>query len=287
VSGSTDSVAIIPDRAGMFELGVQVSVSDSSGGLRTFPAPQTGVLVVPDNSTETFEHQNLSDHFPWRTSGESSWKISPANAHTGSRAAEGGGFAGNSSDFKYSTLELPVSLPRDTSISFVVKTLSATSFDGFEFYVDSLLVRSVHGYADWQIVRTRVPAGQHTLSWKVAQLTITPAMVWVDNIFLPAGSVVTSTPVDEQIPLVYSLAQNYPNPFNPTTVFRYQLPAAGRVRLAVYDLLGREVAALVDGTQKAGTYEAPFDGRGLASGVYICRLVAGDFVAARKMILAK
>jgi hypothetical protein len=89
------------------------------------------------------------------------------------------------------------------------------------------------------------------------------------------------------IPRVYGLSQNYPNPFNPSTVISWQLPSAGEVKLAVYDLLGREVATLVDRELAPGTYTASFNGARLASGVYIYRLTAGQYVEARKMMLTK
>jgi hypothetical protein len=91
----------------------------------------------------------------------------------------------------------------------------------------------------------------------------------------------------ELVPLVWRLDQNYPNPFNPATVIRYRVPAVRNVKLAVHDLLGREVAVLVDEKQPPGTYQATFDGTGLASGVYMVRLSAGDFVQTRKMLLIR
>lgn len=98
---------------------------------------------------------------------------------------------------------------------------------------------------------------------------------------------VTAGIADATGPDGFALAQNYPNPFNPATVLRYTLPVAGSVRLAVYDLLGREVAVLVDETQAPGTYAATFDAAGLSSGVYVYRLTAGSFVQARRMMLVK
>ena len=71
----------------------------------------------------------------------------------------------------------------------------------------------------------------------------------------------------------------FPNPFNPSTEIRYDLPRAGHVSLRVYDLLGREVAVLKDGFVEAGTHRVTFDGSDLASGVYICRLQAGNYRA--------
>jgi len=78
------------------------------------------------------------------------------------------------------------------------------------------------------------------------------------------------------LPASFGLAQNFPNPFNPTTVVSYQLSAASHVRLAVYDMLGREVATLVDGQQTPGEHRVSFDARGLSSGTYHYRLTASD-----------
>jgi len=89
------------------------------------------------------------------------------------------------------------------------------------------------------------------------------------------------------LPATPQLAQNYPNPFNPATVVSYQLPVASTVRLVVYDILGREVAVLVNEREGPGSYEARFDATGLASGVYLYRLTAGMFVQTRSMILIR
>jgi hypothetical protein len=97
---------------------------------------------------------------------------------------------------------------------------------------------------------------------------------------------------EEGLPMEFDLAQNFPNPFNPTTTIRYQVPTTGAsgqqaVRLAVYDLLGRHVATLADEPRAPGYYSIAWDGAGLASGIYICRMNAGGFSKAVKMILAR
>ncbi len=90
-----------------------------------------------------------------------------------------------------------------------------------------------------------------------------------------------------RVPGTLELSQNYPNPFNPTTTISYQLSAVGRVSLKVYDVLGREVATLVDARQAAGRRTVTFDARALPSGVYILRIEAGGMSQVRKMILMK
>ncbi len=99
-----------------------------------------------------------------------------------------------------------------------------------------------------------------------------------------------SIPVQEitvELPTKYDLAQNYPNPFNPSTVIRFQLSVAGNALLKVYDMLGQEVATLVNETLKPGTYEATFDGSQLPSGVYFARLEAGAYNNIIKMLMIK
>ena len=83
------------------------------------------------------------------------------------------------------------------------------------------------------------------------------------------------------------LPPDSPNPFNPSTTIRFDLPAAGQVSLAVYDVSGRLVATLADGLRQAGAHEVTFDGSGLASGVYLYRISAGQRTATGKMVLLK
>jgi hypothetical protein len=88
-------------------------------------------------------------------------------------------------------------------------------------------------------------------------------------------------------PEIFKLYQNYPNPFNPSTAINYELPVAGRVDLRVYDLLGREIATLVNEVKSAGSYTVRWDAQGLASGVYLYRLQAGQYSATKKLLLLR
>ena len=94
------------------------------------------------------------------------------------------------------------------------------------------------------------------------------------------------------MPTEFGLNQNYPNPFNPTTSISFAMPKDGHVLLQVYDVTGALVKTLVDQTMRAGNMQATWDGTNLsgnkvASGVYLYRMAAGDFVAAKKMVLMK
>ncbi len=89
------------------------------------------------------------------------------------------------------------------------------------------------------------------------------------------------------VPDEYEVYNNYPNPFNPTTTIKFDLPNDGLVQMKVYDILGNEVATLVNEQKVAGRYEVNFNASTLASGVYIYKLQAGDFVQSKKMILLK
>ncbi|MBS3946589.1 MAG: T9SS type A sorting domain-containing protein [Melioribacter sp.] len=89
------------------------------------------------------------------------------------------------------------------------------------------------------------------------------------------------------IPDKFILEQNYPNPFNPSTVIGYQLSVGGYVQLKVYDILGREVAILVDEFKFPGVYSLTFDACKLSSGIYFYQLKAGSFISTKKMIFLK
>jgi hypothetical protein len=100
----------------------------------------------------------------------------------------------------------------------------------------------------------------------------------------------------ENVPIEFALNQNYPNPFNPSTTIKYQIPSytvipsgveGGNVSLKVYDILGRELATLVNENQKPGYYEVEFDASAYATGIYIYELQAGEFLETRKMLMIK
>ncbi|MCR4439946.1 MAG: T9SS type A sorting domain-containing protein [bacterium] len=110
-----------------------------------------------------------------------------------------------------------------------------------------------------------------------------PALAtWLSYCSAATGTSSSSSPIAG-----YSLQQNYPNPFNPTTTIRFSLPQRSQVTLKVFDVLGKEVAALANGELNAGEHSVVYDAKGLPSGVYFYRLQAGSFVQQRKMEMIK
>jgi hypothetical protein len=93
--------------------------------------------------------------------------------------------------------------------------------------------------------------------------------------------------VSTELPAAFSLSQNYPNPFNPTTQILFSVPVAGRVSLGVFNVLGQEVATLVDEVRNAGNYSVSFDASNMPSGVYFYRLESFRFSETKKLIIMK
>jgi hypothetical protein len=117
-----------------------------------------------------------------------------------------------------------------------------------------------------------------------------PASAVGSNIFIVTGcgpTITGSTPISATVPKQYNLSQNYPNPFNPVTKISYDIPKSGFVTIKIYDVIGKEIATLVNETKSAGKYIVDFDGSSFASGTYFYRLETNGFAATKKMMLIK
>jgi len=148
--------------------------------------------------------------------------------------------------------------------------------------VDTILFTGASTTAWYE--RTKVvalAAGNNTI-----QIQPSWGYMYFDYLSVPAANI-TSVENTNQLPTNYSLSQNYPNPFNPTTNIKYSIMKESQVSLKVFDVLGREVENLVNTKQVAGSYQVNFNASKLASGVYIYRIIAGDFVQSMKMMLIK
>jgi hypothetical protein len=108
---------------------------------------------------------------------------------------------------------------------------------------------------------------------------------WI--IFLYRGQLLTGVQNESGIPKDYALFQNYPNPFNPRTNIDYYIPKAGLVKLAVYDMLGREVKVILNEFKAAGRHKAVFDGADYSSGMYLYRIITENYSETKKLVLLK
>ena len=145
---------------------------------------------------------------------------------------------------------------------------------------------SMDNGTNWAQANTNL-TDQDILSLAVDNNGILYAGTDADGVF-KAGSATTAVKnIHSNLPTSYNLSQNYPNPFNPSTIISYQLPVSSKVVLKIYDLLGREVATLVDDRQHAGNYSVKFNAGNLSSGIYFYRLIAGGFNQVKKLVLLK
>jgi hypothetical protein len=185
---------------------------------------------------------------------------------------------------------LPVELlsfsavPGDAQVLLRWQTASETGSDRFEIERDGMLVHHTPAAGDatghsYSWIDRDLTNGQtyHYSLWSVEMNGERSLLRETDA--TPMQGIVTVTK--------YALHGNYPNPFNPVTEIAYDLPEAGTVSLKVFDLMGREVAVLVDGEKPAGQHTIRFDARDLPSGVYVCRMTANEFTASHKMMLIR
>ncbi len=100
-------------------------------------------------------------------------------------------------------------------------------------------------------------------------------------------TVLTDVEDESSTPVIFNLAQNYPNPFNPTTKISFSIPESGIVNLKIYDLLGGEVAELINSEMKTGNHSINFDASNLSSGMYFYKIETGSYSQTRKMMLLK
>jgi photosystem II stability/assembly factor-like uncharacterized protein len=168
--------------------------------------------------------------------------------------------------------------------SFGVNNPLAVNSSGHVFTASSEVIRSTNDGMTWEDVSSGLPRNP---GYFISSLAVNSK----DRIFAASIAVyrssrsTTSAENGKELPAAFALAQNYPNPFNPSTAIGFQVTAYSHVRLSIYDLLGREVATLVNEVKAPGSYEVTWDAGGMASGVYLYRLNAGDFTQTKRLLL--
>ena len=138
--------------------------------------------------------------------------------------------------------------------------------------------------SEWKFQRLSLPIGTNKLSFN--GISAYGNNLFIDSIYVK-NAITGITPIGNMIPGVYSLEQNYPNPFNPVTNIRFSIPKQGNVKLEIIDILGREVAVLLNDFKTAGFYTVDFNAGELASGTYLYRITSGNFTETKKMLLLK
>ncbi len=103
----------------------------------------------------------------------------------------------------------------------------------------------------------------------------------------PLSEVIGIRKISTTIPNNFSLPQNYPNPFNSSTKFKFEVPVASHVKIIIYDILGKEIAVLLNERLSPGIYETAWDANNYSSGIYFCKLVTNKYVSTKKMCLTK
>jgi hypothetical protein len=154
---------------------------------------------------------------------------------------------------------------------------------------------SINNGATWNIVVDSVESSGAYI-WNVPNILTIQGKIKISDLSLPSVYDVNDAPFridyvsnvnDEANPTEFNLFQNYPNPFNPATIIEYSLPQKKMVTLKVFDVLGYEIATLVNEEKSAGNYTVKFDGSKLSSGIYFYQLKAENYISTKKLILLK
>ncbi len=166
-----------------------------------------------------------------------------------------------------------------------INSLCVTDHDEFFATTDNDVIYSKDEGITWQKFSSGLPASG------IRSITIDNdgygLVSTLSGIFRSTGSLTNISSKHNEMHNAYILTQNYPNPFNPTTTISYSIPKPGLVTLKVYDILGREIATLVNENKLSGNYEIKFNASNLASGIYFYQLHAGNFIETKKLILLK
>jgi hypothetical protein len=172
------------------------------------------------------------------------------------------------------------SLVDDNNVQLNWQTATETNNHGFEIYRDGKKIFFVNGKGTttekqfYTFTDEGLSAGIYNYKLNQVDFDGTQEVVGEITVYLT-------------LPEQFSLTQNYPNPFNPSTTIKYSIPTSEFVTLKVFDVLGREVATLVNEEKPVGSYEIKFNAANLSSGIYFYRIQTGEFVEEKKMILMK
>jgi hypothetical protein len=182
-----------------------------------------------------------------------------------------------------------ITFPVLTGLAGIPKTMAVSCLRGTETQSEDVYAANLFVTRNKYITEIYITADGTILIAEQGDSSFAGGTASVTSLALSskAGGATDVRQTSPAVPEGFSLSQNYPNPFNPATTIAFSVPSSGHVTLAVYDLLGRQVATLVDRQMSPGSYETRFDAAGLPSGMYIYRLVSGSYTETRKMNVVK
>ncbi|MBL8017429.1 MAG: T9SS type A sorting domain-containing protein, partial [Ignavibacteria bacterium] len=165
--------------------------------------------------------------------------------------------------------------------------LYSVTYAGSNLFIcgNNIVMRSTDGGTNWEIQPAAVSGDLYSVSFFDSQNGIAAGQNGM--IFKTTSGGIGITQISGVIPEKFSLKQNYPNPFNPETKITFEIPAAMMVSVEIFDVTGKHAAKTETGYLKTGVYEITLDGSGLSSGVYFCRVSAGNQSSAIRMVVVK
>ncbi len=274
-----------------------ITAIDSYSDFSTFTGTRQGLFV--------FNRSAYFDLYIYRDAYTPIAAESPAN-HYGTNASAGPGGTGtletHVGDFAlYAGVEFGTpDYPKQPDSLYITASCASTGAT-VEAWLDSLdtgtkiaqcTISNTGSWSTFQTFGTKIltpVSGNHDVYLKFKGTSSDSLVVLRSLVFTAIAGPATSVHHmgNSQVPLQFKLQQNFPNPFNPSTQIEYSVPERGFVSLKLYDVLGREVASLVEGVQTAGEHTAIFNARDFASGTYFYRLEEGSREATRKLVLLR
>jgi photosystem II stability/assembly factor-like uncharacterized protein len=199
------------------------------------------------------------------------------------------GFILASSEHLYRSSDNGNSWTLVNDLSFSTMVINSNGYAVGGRYNQNGIFLSTNGGYNWSTMNSGIPDNFYTGLLDIDSSGYIYYSSWGSSIFRTDNSILKIEYSNNNLPVTISLSQNYPNPFNPTTKIRFEISgtSAAQTFLNVYDLLGREVATLVNEELKPGTYEVDWNAENYPSGVYFYKLNAGEFSETKKMVLVK
>lgn len=239
---------------------------------------QVGILV------EDWESAGF-ERFNWQFAADAPWEMCTVEPWEGTYCSR----SGDVGDSQNSELFVTLEVLSDGDLSFYRKLSSEAEWDFLRFYIDYTMMGEWSGELDWEMVSFPVEEGLHTFRWvyeKDGYESIGEDCAWVDFIVFPAVDIATS--IDQPSAENDIKISLRPNPAKSTLYIDYETELVGGVQLSIYDIRGQEVKQLKELTdEQAGHHQMQVDVSGLEAGIYLCKLITGEMITTRKLVIAR